>query len=210
MICRPSGHHQLSRVTPVLRGPGPVESRTVLVRVRAVQDHRLTAEAIVLQQVAQVARPDVTMQPARRQSGKCFQPLRQIRPEPGGQSFTRFPRPIDRRFQSRSRYFRTVLRSSPVCRAIALTPRPCRCNSRIITISLNPTTCAPFPWHQQEKFCAADDQRACPLIIGSSAKLGDFHPALLRRLRPAPTMRTEFRNARNMMSSFSKREKMRR
>ena len=50
----------------------------------------------------------------------------------------------------RFRYLRTVLRSSPVCRAIALMPSPRRCNSKIITISLNPTTCAPFLWHQRQ------------------------------------------------------------
>ncbi|XQZ47462.1 hypothetical protein E2978_20950 (plasmid) [Paracoccus yeei] len=60
------------------------------------------------------------------------------------------------------------MRSSPVCRAIALTPSPCRLNSKIITISLNRTTCAPFPWHQQGEFCASDDPGGMP--PGSSAK----------------------------------------
>src|SRR6476659_730521 len=43
-------------------------------------------------------------------------------------------------------YLCTVLRSSPIWRAIAETLTPCRCNSRIITTSPSPTNDGPSAW----------------------------------------------------------------
>ena len=44
-----------------------------------------------------------------------------------------------------------------------------------------------LPLALQGLFCAAGGQGACPLTTGLSAQLGNFHPAVLGRLRPALT-----------------------
>jgi hypothetical protein len=54
------------------------------------------------------------------------------------------------------------IRLKPVCRAIALTPPPCRFTSKIITISLNPTAREPFHWPQQGNYARPMIRGACP------------------------------------------------
>mgnify|MGYP005759095759 FL=1 len=98
----------------------------------------------------------LTLDCAFGQARKRLKAFGQIRSKPLRQPIPRFPRAMHRCLKTPVRYFFTVLRSNPVCRAMALTLKPCPFNSKIFTISISPTTCWPFYWPLQGELCATD------------------------------------------------------
>ena len=81
-------------------------------------------------------------------------------------------------------YLCTVLRSSPTWRAIADTLPPCRCNSRIITISPSPTNDAPLRMERHHhRPPATDSLPQAP----SQTHLGKFNWHILGVPQPGPT-----------------------
>ncbi len=91
----------------------------------------------------------------------------------------------------RSRCFLMVLRSSPVCRAIALMLSPSRFKSWIKIISFSLINGLPLPWMMQDQFAPCLSQGACPL--GQAHHLsnwGIFITALLGKIAPALTRTT--------------------
>ena len=79
---------------------------------------------------------------------------------------------------------RTVLRSNPVRRAMAETPAPCRCRSRIMTISPSRVTRSPPSLRGKHRPQSADRP---PQGGATSAHLGNFRSALLGSFHPALT-----------------------
>src|SRR5208282_755538 len=79
---------------------------------------------------------------------------------------------------------RTVLRSNPVRRAIVDTLAPCRCRSRIMTISPSRITGSPLP---EGKASATQRRPTAPDRRPTSGRLGNFQSALLGSFAAAPT-----------------------
>src|SRR5664280_476000 len=85
---------------------------------------------------------------------------------------------------------RTVLRSSPVRRAIADMPAPCRCKSRIVTISPSWTTkLSPRRREQLDHQTPTDPIPPRQPSSSQLSKLGNFQSALLGSFHPAATDR---------------------
>jgi hypothetical protein len=133
-------------------------------------------------------RLDLAMQPARREPGERRQPFGQIRPELVGQSFTRFPRPIDRGLQTPLEIFPHRLAIQPRL------PRN-RADAQALTLQFQDHHDLPQSHHLRALPLASAggilrrrwSGGHAPLTIGISAKLGNFHPAVLGSLRPALT-----------------------
>ncbi|CAK7261978.1 protein of unknown function (plasmid) [Shinella sp. WSC3-e] len=83
---------------------------------------------------------------------------------------------------------RTVLRSMPVCLAIADTDKPCRCKSRIMIVSLSLITNIPLPTIGRSIGDAAPPVfRGAPRKTGGALKLGKIQTALLGSIDPVMT-----------------------
>jgi hypothetical protein len=86
---------------------------------------------------------------------------------------------------------RTVLRSNPVRRAMAETPAPRRCRSRIMTISPSRVTRSPPSLRGKHRPQSVDRP---PRGGATSAHLGNFQSALLGSFHPALTVASQDRS----------------
>lgn len=126
-------------------------------------------------------RLDLAMHPARREAEDGPQAARQIRPKTSGQSFPRFPRPVER-------FFQPPLKMFPHRLAIQHRLPHSRNKAQALTL--------PFQNHQRpppalppaRSFHGASRKNSAPEpvrgghhppTVGTSAQLGHFHPELV-------------------------------